>query len=79
MQEESKYIIIHIMGYFVNSLPVAAIPRFMEEGPRTMERYVFYTALARYAPPQSGLTPCQLPRRGSFFGVLHAAPVGRGT
>ena len=54
------------MGYFVNSLPVAAIPRFMEEGPRTMERYVFYTALARYAPPQSGLTPCQLPRRGSF-------------
>ena len=38
---------------------------------------LFLTAPAQNAPPQSGLTPCQLPRRGSFFPNL--PPRGRGT
>ena len=42
-----------------------------EEGPYGRERFVadtrfLRTALARNAPPQSRLTPSQLPRRGSF-------------
>ena len=45
--------------------------------PLSGEASSFPTVPAQNAPPQSGLTPCQLPRRGSFFPNLPSR--GRGT